>query len=143
MMIRAALSLSIRATKDRSSRALAKGLPRCTDGGAMTGQDATGNQDGKPFCRLKGGVQFDPKVNAFRAIIHFWNNGECIGPPKEWQSYEMFSMEEDALAFYKANVQPKLESLAAAVAQKTNSTFRRQWVATPSDRQGTVKKNPK
>lgn len=142
-MIWAALSLSILATKDRDSRARAKGLPRCTDGGEMIGQDAKDYQDGKPFCRLKGGVQFDPKVNAFRAFIHFWANGDGVGQPKEWQSSETFPTEEDALVFYKAKVQPRLESLAAAVAQKTNSTFRHQWVATPSDRQGTVKKSPK
>ena len=143
MMIWAALSLSIQTTKDRSSLVLARGLPRCTDGGEMTGQDAKGNQDGKPFCRLKGGVQFDPKVNAFRAIIHFWANGDGIGPPKEWQSSETFPKEEDALVFYKANVQPRLESIAAAVAKKTNSIIKRQWVGPPSDRQGPVKKSPK
>ncbi len=68
--------------------------------------------------RMKGGVSFDPVANSYRAIVHSWNNTDCIGEPQEWQSTENFESEDMAMAFYKTNIQPKLERLMTEVSRK-------------------------
>ena len=65
----------------------------------------------EPGIRMKGGTSFDPVVNAYRAIVHTWDNVECIGEPKEWRSHEVFDTEDQAMDFYKANIRPGLEKL--------------------------------
>ena len=73
----------------------------------------------KAAIRMKGGVCFDPAANAYRAIVHSWDNVECIGEPREWQSDETFASDDLAMDFYKANIRPGLERLMAEAAQKT------------------------
>ena len=61
--------------------------------------------------RMKGGVSFDPTANAYRAIVHSWDNAECIGEPQEWRSVQTFASEDAAMTFYKASIRPGLERL--------------------------------
>src|ERR1051326_8177566 len=61
--------------------------------------------------RMKGGVSFDPAANAYRAIVHSWDNGEGIGEPREWQSVQTFASEDAAMTFYKTSIRPGLERL--------------------------------
>jgi hypothetical protein len=68
--------------------------------------------------RMKGGVSFDPTANAYRAIVHSWDNAECIGEPKEWQSVENFASEGAAMTFYKTSIRPGLERLMAEASRK-------------------------
>jgi SEC-C motif len=68
--------------------------------------------------RMKGGVGFDPAANAYRAIVHSWNNAECIGAPREWQTAETFESEDAAMAFYKATIRPRLERLMDEASRK-------------------------
>ena len=44
----------------------------------------------EPAIRMKGGVAFDPEADAFRAIIHSWDNPDCEGGAHEWQSEQAF-----------------------------------------------------
>jgi hypothetical protein len=62
---------------------------------------------------MKGGISFDPAAKAYRAIVHSWDNAECIGEPQEWQSAETFVSEDAAMAFYKTRIRPGLERLMA------------------------------
>ncbi len=71
--------------------------------------------------RMKGGVAFDPFANAYRAIVHSWDNAQCLGEPEEWQSAESFSSEDAAMDFYKTNIRPGLERLMAEASQKSSS----------------------
>ena len=73
----------------------------------------------KAAIRMKGGVSFDPAANAYRAIVHSWDNAECIGEPQEWQSAETFASEDAAMDFYKANIRPGLERLMAEASRQT------------------------
>jgi hypothetical protein len=68
--------------------------------------------------RTKGGVSFDPAANAYRAIVHSWDNAECIGEPQEWRSTQTFESEDAAMTFYKASIRPGLERLMAEAARK-------------------------
>jgi len=74
----------------------------------------------KPAMRMRGGVAFDQIANAYRAIVHSWDNAQCVGEPKEWQSAETFPSEDAAMAFYKANIRPGLERLMAEASQKSS-----------------------
>jgi len=67
---------------------------------------------------MKGGVAFDPVASADRAIVHSWENAECIGDPKEWQTTETFESENAAMTFYKTNIRPGLERLMAEASRK-------------------------
>ena len=58
---------------------------------------------------MRGGVSFDPAANAYRAIVHSWDNAECIGEPQEWRSAETFASGEAAMGFYKTSIRPGLE----------------------------------
>ena len=60
---------------------------------------------------MKGGTSFDPVANAYRAIVHTWDNVECRGEPQEWRSTEAFPTEDEAMAFYKAKIRPGLEQM--------------------------------
>ena len=60
---------------------------------------------------MKGGTSFEPALNAYRAIVHTWDNVECRGEPEEWVSNEVFDTEDEAMAFYKSNIRPGLEQL--------------------------------
>ncbi len=68
--------------------------------------------------RMKGGVSFDPVANAYRAIVHSWDNAECIGEPQEWQTAETFDSEDAAMTFYKTRIRPGLERLMAEASRK-------------------------
>ena len=75
--------------------------------------------------RMKGGVSFDPAANAYRAIVHSWDNAACIGEPQEWQSAETFASENAAMTFYKTSIRPGLERLMAEASRKVkDGTFR-------------------
>ena len=77
-----------------------------------------------PAIRMKGGVSFDPAANAYRAIVHSWDNAECIGEPREWQSVEAFASEDAAMTFYKTSIRPGLERLMAETSRKVkHGTF--------------------
>ena len=74
--------------------------------------------------RMKGGVSYDPATNAYRAIVHSWDNAECIGEPQKWQSAENFESEDAAMTFYKSNIRPGLEHLMAEASRKVkDGTF--------------------
>ena len=68
--------------------------------------------------RMKGGISFDPSANAYHAIVHSWDNVECIGEPQEWQSAETFASEDAAMGFYKTRIRPRLEHLMANASRK-------------------------
>ena len=73
---------------------------------------------------MKGGVAFDPAANAYCAIVHSWDNAECIGEPQEWHSPETFASEDAAMTFYKASIRPRLERLMAeASSEAKGGTF--------------------
>jgi hypothetical protein len=73
---------------------------------------------------MKGGASFDPAANAYRAIVHLWDNAECIGAPQEWHSAETFASEDAAMTFYKTRIRPGLERLMAEASRKVkNGTF--------------------
>ncbi len=69
---------------------------------------------------MRGGVSFDPAANAYRAIVHSWDNAQCLGEPQEWQSAETFASEDAAMTFYKASIRPQLERLMAEAARRVN-----------------------
>ena len=74
--------------------------------------------------RMKGGVSFDPAADAYRAIVHSWDNAECVGEPQEWQSIETFATEDAAMTFYKTSIRPGLERLMAEASRKAeDGTF--------------------
>jgi len=60
---------------------------------------------------MKGGTSFDPILNAYRAIVHTWDNVECKGEPHEWASNEVFDTEDEAMDFYKSTIRPGLDKL--------------------------------
>ena len=68
--------------------------------------------------RMKGGVAFDAAANAYRAIVHSWDNAECIGEPQEWQSAKPFASEDAAMSFYKTSIRPGLERQMAEASRK-------------------------
>jgi len=87
-------------------------------------QQRTGTSGPWAAIRMKGGVAFDPTVNAYRPIVHSWENAHCIGEPKEWRSGETFASEDDAMDFYKANIRPGLERLMVEASRKVkDGTF--------------------
>ncbi len=74
--------------------------------------------------RMKGGVSFEPGANAYRAIVHSWDNAECIGEPREWRTEETFESEDAAMAFYKTRIRPGLERLMVEASRKVkDGTF--------------------
>lgn len=74
--------------------------------------------------RMKGGVSFDPRADAYRAIVHSWDNAECIGEPQEWRSAETFASEDAAMTFYKTRIRPGLERLMTEASRKVkDGTF--------------------
>lgn len=73
----------------------------------------------KAAIRMKGGVAFDSDTNAYRAVVHSWDNAECIGEPMEWLSDETFLTDDAAMNFYKKNIRPSLERLMAEAARKS------------------------
>ena len=78
----------------------------------------TAPSDSKPAIRIKGGAAFDPSVNAYRAIVHSWDNAERKGEPQEWQSPETFASEAAALDFYKTSIRSGLTDMLTNVAEK-------------------------
>ncbi|MFZ3207388.1 MAG: SEC-C metal-binding domain-containing protein [Geobacteraceae bacterium] len=73
----------------------------------------------KAAIRMKGGVAFDSDANAYRAVVHSWDNAECIGEPMEWLSKETFPTDDAAMNFYKMNIRPGLERLMAEASRKS------------------------
>jgi len=65
----------------------------------------------KPGIRMKGGVGFNDEKNAYVAIVHTWDNIECIGIPEEWQSSDAFPSEDEAMEYYKTNIRLSLEKM--------------------------------
>ena len=58
---------------------------------------------------MKGGVAFDPESNGFVAIVHSWDNQDCLGEPSEWVSSKAFPTENAAMRDYKKTVRPALK----------------------------------
>ena len=80
----------------------------------------------KGAIRMKGGVAFDPQANAFRAIVHSWDNPDCLGEPKEWQAEQTFQSEDSAMSFYKLEIRPELDRLMKEIGHKNSvKTFTR------------------
>jgi len=73
----------------------------------------------RPGKRMKGGVMFDSLSNGYRAVVHSWDNEICEGEPEEWTSEELFSTEDEAMAFYKNTIQPSLKNLLREFADKS------------------------
>jgi hypothetical protein len=73
----------------------------------------------KAAIRMKGGVAFDSDTNAYRAVVHSWDNAECIGEPMEWLSDETFLTDDAAMNFYKKHIRPSLERLMAEASRKS------------------------
>ena len=71
---------------------------------------------------MKGGVSFDQELNAFRVVVHSWDNSDCLGDPKEWQSEQTFRSEDSAMSFYKLKIRPKLERLMQEISNKEGVT---------------------
>jgi hypothetical protein len=59
--------------------------------------------------RMKGGVAFDVERDGFVAIVHSWDNVDCLGAPAEWQSERVFSTEDKAMQYYRRKVRPLLK----------------------------------
>ena len=59
--------------------------------------------------RMKGGIAFDPESNGFVAIVHSWDNKDCLGEPDEWVSSKVFPTENAAMRYYKKAVRPALK----------------------------------
>ena len=72
--------------------------------------------------RMKGGVAFDPQVNAFRVIVHSWDNPDCLGESEEWQSEETFQSEDSAMSFYKMEIRPGLDRLMKEIGSNNGVT---------------------
>ena len=72
---------------------------------------------------MKGGVAFDPNVNAYRAIVHTWDNPDCVGQPDEWRSGQVFESEDEAMSFYKTNIRPGLEQSMNDASRKKGVTI--------------------
>jgi len=82
----------------------------------------------KAAIRMKGGVALNSDANEYRAVVHSWDNAECIGEPMELLSTETFPTEDMAMNFYKMNIRPGLERLMAEASRKAKdfvSTHRR------------------
>jgi len=78
----------------------------------------------KPGLRMKGGVLYDPDADGFYAIVHTWDNVNCIGEPTEWRYPEAFPTEEAALAYYKTYIRPGLQQMMVAIEKKhSKGTF--------------------
>jgi len=75
-----------------------------------------------PSIRMKGGVRFDETVNGFIAIVHTWDNVNCIGEPKEWQAPEVFKTEEEAMSYYQTSIRPRLKGMMIEIERKESST---------------------
>ena len=68
------------------------------------------NSSGLPQgIRMKGGVSFDPDSEGFVAIVHSWDNPDCLGKPTEWVSSKVFPTEDAAMRYYKKAVRPALK----------------------------------
>ncbi|MBE2202105.1 MAG: hypothetical protein IAE79_26080 [Anaerolinea sp.] len=74
-------------------------------------------KDLAPGIRMKGGVRFDPTMQAFVAIVHTWDNLQCQGEPQEWRSPQVFPTEEAAMQHYKSDIRPILEQMMAQIAK--------------------------
>ena len=59
--------------------------------------------------RMKGGVGFFEDAGGFAAIVHTWDNAECLGEPEEWRSERVFKLEDEAMRYYKRKVRPLLK----------------------------------
>ena len=59
--------------------------------------------------RMKGGVAFDEELEGFVAIIHSWDNVNCLGKPAEWQSERVFPTEDKAMRYYRKKVRPLMK----------------------------------
>ena len=71
---------------------------------------------------MKGGVAFDPDVNGYRAIVHSWDNTDCVGEPEEWTFDQVFQSEDEAMSFYKAKIRPELEQSMKEASRKQGVT---------------------
>ena len=58
---------------------------------------------------MKGGVAFHPDSEGFVAIVHSWDNEDCLGEPTEWVSSKVFPTENAAMRYYKKSVRPALK----------------------------------
>lgn len=68
--------------------------------------------------RMKGGVGYNASKNAYVAIVHTWDNVECLGEPEEWESQEIFPTEDAAMEYYKTYIRPSLERMMSDAKRK-------------------------
>ena len=80
---------------------------------AAKGETATSGL--KAAIRMKGGVCFDPSADAYRAIVHSWDNAACAGEPEEWRSIETFPSEDAAMSFYTGPRMKKTSSVNSGI----------------------------
>ena len=59
--------------------------------------------------RMKGGVAAAPDSGGFVAIVHSWDNEDCLGEPAEWVSSKVFPTESAAMRYYKKAVRPAIK----------------------------------
>ncbi|MCI0512325.1 SEC-C domain-containing protein [candidate division KSB1 bacterium] len=71
-----------------------------------------------PGIRMKGGIRNNPNGAGFIAMVHTWDNVECLGEPMEWRAEKVFATEEAALQYYKTNIRPALERMMTEFKQK-------------------------
>lgn len=64
--------------------------------------------------RVKGGIQYGDYLDepGFYPIVHVWDNIDCVGEAEQWTVPVRFDTEDEAMDFYKNNVQPLLKELA-------------------------------
>ena len=51
--------------------------------------------------RMKGGVAAVSDSGGFVAIVHSWDNEDCLGEPAEWVCPKVFPTESAAMRYYK------------------------------------------
>jgi len=76
-----------------------------------------------PSIRMKGGVRYDHKNDGFIAIVHSWDNVDCIGNPKEWQAPKIFQTEESAMIYYQTSIRPRIQDMMTEI-QKMESSIK-------------------
>ncbi len=83
------------------------------------GAKSTSKVDGlKPGIRMKGGVGYSTSRNAYVAIVHTWDNVECLGDYQEWESHDVFPTEDTAMEYYKAYIRPSLSKMMSSAEQR-------------------------
>jgi len=73
--------------------------------------------------RMKGGVAYDTFKEGYIAIVHSWDNVECLGEPLEWSSPQIFKTEDAAMRYYKKSIRPGLKRKMKEAAKASRVKF--------------------